>query len=376
MYSKVTGKGFLIWKLADLLPVKRIIDALNRADCSWVCIKVANGILEYNNKGDIDGDKELKAIIQELKDAGFQVGGWTFIFTQNIAKLGLQAAKLGERVQKLGLEFVMVDAEEVASVGAYWKSGSTRYTDAKTFTDVMRPAGVPLTMPAYLCTYRYPYLHHEFPFSKFLKSDSINGVAQQLYWIGSHNPRDQLIKSIAQYDDWINQYDDMVPIGAAFGEHGWVVTPEEITEFVDAVYEFGMKGCGFWVLDQAINHPEWLDAIAEGGEDSDPDPDPDPDPPGEVPMEEWAVYIDEWARTEGYDGPAPIVNNYYWVQVDTDGARLNVRKDKTGAVIDTLDDGQQVKVFPPEYYVDGYTRGEIDEAGSNRWIALEFTIKL
>ena len=138
-----------------------------------------------------------------------------------------------------------------------------------------------------------------------------------------------------------------------------------------------MDGCGFWVLDQAIDHPEWLDAIAEAGDNPPTNPNPDPDPtPEEVPMNEWAVYIDEWARTQGYDGPKPIVENYYWVQVDTDGSNLNVRRDKNGSVVDSLRDNTQVKVFPPEYYVDGYTRGEIDQAGSNRWIALEFTKKL
>ena len=71
--KKVTGKGFLIRKLKNVLPVKRIVDALKQADCSWVCIKVANGTSEYNNSGEVNGDKELKQIIQELKDAGLEI---------------------------------------------------------------------------------------------------------------------------------------------------------------------------------------------------------------------------------------------------------------------------------------------------------------
>jgi len=373
---KLTGKGFLVWKLTSVLPISRMITALKRADCSWVCIKVVNGLLKSNFNEEIGFDPGLKEVIQQLKDAGFKVGGWAFIFTSNIAKPGPQAALLGERVQKLDLDFVMIDVEENQNVGALWKTGSTRNQDAKIYVSQLRAGGVPLRMPALFCSYRFPYMHIELPYSAFLKSDSVNGIAQQLYWVDNDNPREQLIQSIEEYDDWGHLYEDMIPIGAAFGEHGWVVEPEQITEFVHAVKEFGLGGCGFWSLDKAINEPEWLDAIADGN--SPPLPPVPPDPPGnEVTMEEWANEIDTWARTMGYDGVKPPGSEpeYFTVMTNTGSDNLLVRADKNGAIIDRLPNGSVVDVYPPTFLVGGYTRGEIDAPSSNRWIALEFTIQ-
>jgi len=409
---RLHGKGFLVWRLENVLPVSRMIDALRAANCEWVCIKVANGLLKSNvsfdastmafrdslteqstglhvpdpmpedrslidNINAVSGDQELMDVIQQLKDAGFHVGGWHFIFTRNVCSPSAQAALLGERVQKLGLEFVMIDAEEVQSVGALWKSGDTRYVDASNFVDALRGAGVPLTMQAGLCSYRFPLIHFDFPFSRFLRGDSINTNNQQMYWIGNDNPAEQLTRSLAEYSNWSSKFELTVPIGAAFSEHGWTVTPEQIVEFVEEVDNQNLPGCGFWSLDEAINQPTWLAAIANGST-PDPNPDPEPDPePEEVPVNEWILAIDGWARTVGYDGPRPMF--YYNAVVNTTGANLAVREDVDGAQIDSLPNGTAVQVFTPEgeeVYASGYDRVEIDSLGSNRWVAKAFLLKV
>ena len=248
-----------------MLPVSRIVSALKQADADWVAIKIADGIVPYNVE---NGDKELKNVIDELKANGIQVGGWQFIYTSNRVKPGIQAAVAGERVQKLGLEFFMIDAEEVNTVGALWKTGKDRKRDAKIYTNQLRGAGIPLTMSVSLMSYRFPYLHKELPFSVFLKSGSVNTAAPQMYWMGSHNPAEQLEQCLAQYDDWDNMITDYVPIGATFAKYPWESTVDDIKEFLTAVnymkdeIGFNIPAVGFWLLDQAIDKPEWLDAVA------------------------------------------------------------------------------------------------------------------
>lgn len=280
------GTGFYIWKLKSVLPIDRLIESLKRANANWVWIKVADGVSKYNLVPD---DSGLIDVIEALKSAGIHVGGWHFIYPNPVMSPGAQAGVAGERYQKLGLESWSIDAEQVSSVRAYWKflaDGSLnpyRKTSAKIYMQQIRGAGVPQKHPVAVSTYRYPDYHLEFPFSQFVNSENNDIIAQQMYWIGSHNPREQLLRSVEQYNKTVRAGLPplpFVPIGAAFGVGSWVPADKELVEFIDAAKEIGAKAWGFWSLDWTLaNKPEWLDVI---GGNSSPPPPPPPPPPGNV----------------------------------------------------------------------------------------------
>lgn len=282
------GTGFYIWNLKDVLPIERMINALKRANATWVSIKVADGINKWN-RIDLDGkwtgnDQGLLQIIAALKKEGIHVGGWQYIYPLPTLSPGAQAGIIGERVQKLGLQHLLIDAEHDAHVGAYWKwladgtLNPERGKSANTYMIQIRGAGVPLSMPCALSSYRYPKYHKEFPFKNFVNDNSSNFIAQQLYWIGSHNPYYQLGESIRQYNELVRAGLPplpFVPMGSAFKQGTWEPTAKDLEDFIQGAKDMGCTAWGFWSLDRhAIDRPEWLDAIA--GKATTPPPAPPP----------------------------------------------------------------------------------------------------
>lgn len=289
------GTGFYIWKLASVLPVTRLLDALNRAQASWVSIKVADGNT-LNNRIDEAGNQSrddhfLLGVIQTLRSAGIHVGGWPFIYPLPTLKPGSQAGVIGERVEKLDLQHLLIDAEQVTGIGSFWKTlangtaNPQRNYSATQYMDGLKGGGVPLSLPVALSSYRYPRQHAGFPFRQFTHSreGGASFVAQQMYWIGAHNPAEQLEESIRQYKETVAYPGPFVPIGAAFGEprYDWEPTTDDLEAFIAKAQEIGCPGWGFWSLDYIIKHNrvDWLDAIA--GVDAPPEP---PAPPP-VPVE-------------------------------------------------------------------------------------------
>ena len=71
--ATLQGKGFLIWKLESVMPVDRMIEALRRADCDWVCIKVANGLLKSNTNFEVSAMAMANSVVAEKKTTGLHV---------------------------------------------------------------------------------------------------------------------------------------------------------------------------------------------------------------------------------------------------------------------------------------------------------------
>jgi len=293
----ITGTGFYIWKLADCLPVGRLIDALKRANASWVSIKIADGTFKHNQireDGKWSGnDAFLLQVIAELKEAGISVGGWHFIYPLPEANPGAQAGVAGERYQKLNLDHLLIDAEHVSSVNALWRTSPDRVRSANTYMNQLRGAGVTLRQPCGLSSYRFPTLHGGFPFTQFVNHESSNLIAPQMYWVGSHNPAEQLDRCMAEYDAIDNGIRPLVPIGAAYAAGAWEPTVADFTEFMAAVNDYSLPGCGFWSMDWILTHNrmDWLDAI--GGGYVEPEPPAPPEEPEEEPMEVEVVGLDE-----------------------------------------------------------------------------------
>lgn len=270
------GLGFYIWKLNRVLPLERLIQTLQAVNARWVCLKLADGPDRYNRideSGNLVGnDTFLKEVIQALRLAipGIQIGGWGWIFTREMVAMVRQASVAAERCATLGLDFWFIDAEEHGPTQTYWKTSPYRSLSAREYMDLGQSLGI--KSPS-LSSYRFPKAHPEFPWDDFLNHPSMEYTAPQMYWMGAHNPRYQLGLCLSQYAQ--KRELPMVPIGAAFKEGGWTTTAADIAEFTQAVQDFECPGWGFWVLDQAIDRPDWLAAMAH---DYTPPPVPAPEP--------------------------------------------------------------------------------------------------
>lgn len=254
------GLGFLIWNLKSLLPLDATIAKLQKAGVSWVSIKFLDGTLKHNlidalgNK--VSNDAFLKYVIERFRAAGIEVGGWQFIYTRNSSPLVRQAEEANKVIRLYNLSHWLVDAEEVLSVGAQWKTHPDRFTDAKIYMDSLN-----VDIPIGLCSYRFPSYHRNFPFAPFVKHPKNTIVTQQMYWMQATNPGAQLSRSVAEYNA-IRPLPN-VPIGAAFREWGWEPTVAQLKEFVKTAKAMGLTAWGFWVLDQAIKRDDWMAAVAE-----------------------------------------------------------------------------------------------------------------
>ena len=274
----LNGTGWLIWRLRNVLPYDRLVTALRRSNAKWVSIKFADGPNNYNQvnaNGDLIGNNSyLKELVPQLQADGFKVGMWQFIYTNNRYKLGLQAAKASERIAKLGLTHLLVDAESFAPpIDTRWKDPAYKQ-DALVY---MNNLDISKNFPVGLCTYRFPELHSTFPFKQFLNHERMTWLTQQHYWLGRHDPGPQLIKSVDQYNAYrkVDPVDfPMIPIGAAFPWTNWLPNLADFPEFVETAESLGSVATGWYDLDSAIMHPDWLDTIA--GQDPTTPPPPPP----------------------------------------------------------------------------------------------------
>lgn len=305
--SVPSGNIFYLWKLKSCLPVVHILDALERAQADAVCIKVANGRYTYNQideVGDWTGEDDfLLEVIAILKAAGYQVGGWDFIFTKEVVSMVWQIDVAVERFHTLGLDFFLIDAEEVGTVQAYWKSSPYRSQSAIEFMNGLQSGQV---APVALSSYRFPDYHRELPWAAFLDHPASTFVAPQMYWVGASNPAYQLHMCLEQYAQRTEL--PMVPMGAAFKEGGWTVQPSQIAEFTKAVEDHELPAWGFWVLDQAMYQPDWLQAMRTDYDGGDIEPPPPPEKPERVRIV--GLESDETLRMR--DGIWGLVNAKTW----------------------------------------------------------------
>lgn len=251
----MNGLGFLIWQLAAMPPVDEVIAALRAMDVNWVSIKIADGTRKYNQVG--GNDKALLAFIGTLDNAGFEVGGWHYIYPQ---QPGPQGDLAQERFEKLGLKHLLVNAE------GEWKQQGLG-DEAQLYMD--KTPGNDWFI-AGLCSYRYPSYHAPFPFPKFINHGRNDIIAPQVYWIGAHNPASQVRQSLADYKKIVpGGSKPFVPIGSTFDARMpdgsiWSPTTDDLTEFLTECRTQGFKAYGFYSLDWIFTYDrtDWIAAIA------------------------------------------------------------------------------------------------------------------
>lgn len=239
----INGIGVLIWQLAKMPAPDALAKLVSDAKLDWVSIKTLDGTQLYNAKG--GNQKTLKAYWAALKEV-CSVGAWHRVY-------GDQPGAEGDAAEAFYEEFkpdhFLIDAE-----GEYKRYGAAGR--AKIYCGKLHDGQV----DTYLCSYRFPSMHgglKPFPFQAFLNSDKVDGTAPQVYWIGSHDPVDQLARSLKEYRAITNKR--FVPIGSAFGEAGWEPTVVDIRSFVKAAW----PNFGFYSLDYILthNHMDWLQAM-------------------------------------------------------------------------------------------------------------------
>ena len=203
----LTGKGFFIWKIKSCENgnPSAIASLAQSAGLTHVLIKIADGPNPFN----IDTSRNVDLVppvVQALHGLNIQVWGWHYIYGYNPAG---EAQIAGQRVQNLGLDGYVIDAEvEFKQPG--------RAGIARTFMTELRRR-LPDT-PVAFSSFRFPTYHPQIPWKEFLENCDYN--MPQVYWEQSHNPGAQLRRCVDEFAR-LSPSRPVIPTGSAYGTGSW-----------------------------------------------------------------------------------------------------------------------------------------------------------
>lgn len=244
-----------------------------------IWVKISDGKWKYN-VNPTRGDVILGPWIQALRDVGIRVWGWSYFY----GTYPEQSADLAaDQVIRFGLDGFIANAE------GYLKH---RPEVARVIAQRLNER-LPVGMKWGLSSYKWPSYHPEFPWRQFLDRCDFN--VPQVYWIGAHNPTEQLARTISES----NKIAPQLPVyvtGSAFKHRisGWQASAAEVDEFDQVVKDLKLKSISWWegwhawrlgLLD-VIGAHDWSDG--------------DPDPP-ELTIEERVTRLEEEAIEHGWE---------------------------------------------------------------------------
>ena len=239
------GKGMMIWKISrcENGDPKEIANVAKSAGLTHVLIKIADGPYAYNTEKDTNKDL-VPPVIDALRSFGIKPWGWHYVYGYNPSGEAQIAIK---RVKQLGLEGYVIDAE-----GEYKEPGKDKA--ATKFMGELRK-GIPNT-PVALCSYRWPSYHPQLPWKEFLEKCDFN--MPQVYWQASHNPEDQLRKTVREFQA-LTPYRPIIPTGPVYKYGGWEPTPADIQEFLNTARALDLPAANFfeWYYGRTILRPLW-----------------------------------------------------------------------------------------------------------------------
>jgi hypothetical protein len=226
------GKGFFIWTIVNCEGGSASAIASTAADAglSHVLIKIADGTGNYNLDSKTGADL-VPPVSQALRNRGIQVWGWHYIYGYD--PVG-EADKAVQRVQQLGVDAYVIDAE-----AEFKETGKD--VAARQFMSRLR-AGLP-NFPVILCSYRFPSYHPQFPWKDFLDKCDYN--MPQVYWSQAHNPGEQLIRSVREFQG-LTPSRPLLATGSAYKEGTWSPTSAEVIEFMQTAQSSGVSAVNFW----------------------------------------------------------------------------------------------------------------------------------
>lgn len=221
MIRNPQGKGLYVWVVDENWD--EILFDLKDGNFNWACIKVADGSYRYN-----DNDN-LQRLINGMRDVDIEVWGWQYIYLMN----GIREAEVAaEQIDRYNLDGFILDPE---------KEAKDKQVEAHNYAVTLSDKTL---VPIGLSSYRYPSYHPELPWNEFLSICDFH--APQVYWVGSHNPADQLIRSISE----LTEIKDLpvIPAGCAYNdEHSdWSPTDQDVLEFYQKAKELELPGIFYW----------------------------------------------------------------------------------------------------------------------------------
>jgi hypothetical protein len=243
------GKGFYIWQIrrCEAGDANAIANAARQAGLTHVLVKIADGTSAYNLDPTTGADL-VPPVVMALRDRNIEVWGWHYVYgydPNGEADIAIQ------RIRQLSIDGYVIDAED-----PYKLPG--RDEAARQFMSRLR-AALP-TFPMALSSYRYPTYHPQFPWQPFLEKVDIN--MPQVYWVEAHNPGEQLIRSVREFEA-ISPFRPIIPTGSAYMQGSWQPTPEDIVEFMDTARLLNLSAANFWEWGHTrLYVPHLWDAIA------------------------------------------------------------------------------------------------------------------
>jgi len=244
------GKGFMIWKVPNCEGgnAAKITEVAQAANLTHVHIKIADGPTAYNIEK-TSGVDLVAPVVKSLHANGIQAWGWHYIYGYNPvgeAQIAIQ------RYSQLNLDGYVIDAEvEFKQPG--------RDTAARKFMSELR-SGLP-NAPVALCSFRFPSLHQQFPWTAFLEKCNFN--MPQVYWEGVHNPGAQVRRCVQEFQN-LSPVRPIHPVGPVYKSSGWVPTQLDEIEFLDTILALGLKSVNYfaWDYGRSILSSLW-DTIAQ-----------------------------------------------------------------------------------------------------------------
>ncbi|MFN2297864.1 MAG: nuclear transport factor 2 family protein [Anaerolineales bacterium] len=228
------GKGFYIWQIphCDGGDPAAIASRAAAAGLSHLLIKIADAGNAFNI--DKNGRDLVPPVVAALRARGIQAWGWHYIYGYDP---DAEARVAVQRTLPLQLDGYVIDAESEFQYAG-------RDAVARSFCQQVR-AGLG-SLPIALSSYRFPQYHTAFPWSVFLEYCDYN--FPQVYWEGSHNGAEQLVRSCTEFAK-IDPIRPIIPTGPAYSNGGWRPAAYELTAFLQKAMELGLSGANFWSYD-------------------------------------------------------------------------------------------------------------------------------
>jgi hypothetical protein len=228
----ISGKGFYIWQIprVEAGDPSAISSAALQAGLSHVLIKIADGENPYNINS--SGQDLVPPLVLSLHQRSIQAWGWHYVYGyEPIAEADIAI----QRIVNLGLDGYVIDAE-----APYKQTGKD--LAATEFMNHLR-ASLP-NFPIALSSYRYPTYHPQLPWAEFLEKCDYN--MPQVYWVGAHNPGEQLQRSVSEFQALAAPFRPIIPTGSAYKEGDWIPTVDDINAFLGMAQALNLSAANFW----------------------------------------------------------------------------------------------------------------------------------
>ena len=233
-----------IWKLKRVEDIAGLVWIAKEAKFGHVLIKIADGT-------DIS-EGNITDLVTMLHLEGIQAFGWQYIYTGSVGEADIASLLC----QQYELDGFIVNAEK-----QFDQAGMDEV--ARNYMIRLR-LGLGNDFVVGLSSYRYPSLHSDFPWRAFIERCDL--VMPQVYWIGETDfgaPERNLAKTLSEHKTLFSALKISRPIvftGAAFSEHGWVATDNQVGEFLKRVDQLSVSET---LVLPAVNFWEWWECRVE-----------------------------------------------------------------------------------------------------------------